>query len=109
LVICRELCETTIAPNRCTTDVYNQPDAEQFRVHHPSECAAETPLQREVVVISRIRNGRAALAVVVALATLCTLLARTDVVRAQAGKRLALVGGMLLTGYDVPPFTTRSF
>jgi imidazolonepropionase-like amidohydrolase len=52
--------------------------------------------------MSRLDRGRAWLAMV-ALVAIASLPARTDVGRAQAPKRLALVGGMLLTGYDVPP------
>ena len=45
-------------------------------------------------------SDRASLAVLIALAAafLCM-----DTPHAQAPKRLALVGGMLVTGYDVPP------
>ncbi|HMF94382.1 MAG TPA: amidohydrolase family protein, partial [Vicinamibacterales bacterium] len=41
--------------------------------------------------------------VIVAAASLATVLAFSAAPRAQAPKHVALVGGMLLTGYDVPP------
>jgi imidazolonepropionase-like amidohydrolase len=52
------------------------------------------------VLTSRFRGSRGC--IVVALAA---LFAATDTIapRAQAPKRIALVGGMLLTGYEVPP------
>ena len=42
-------------------------------------------------------------AAMVALGTAWTLAAQTPAAPPQAGARLALVGGMLLDGYDAPP------
>ena len=51
--------------------------------------------------MSQIRNSNVSLGC--ALLALCLAVATATTIRGQAPKRLALVGGMLLTGYEVPP------
>jgi imidazolonepropionase-like amidohydrolase len=51
--------------------------------------------------MSQIRNSNVSIGC--ALLAICLALASATTIRGQAPKRLALVGGMLLTGYEVPP------
>jgi imidazolonepropionase-like amidohydrolase len=53
--------------------------------------------------LAGIRTTASSLAAVAALALGLAAAPEAQAPRTQASKRLALVGGMLLTGYDVPP------